>query len=118
MIRLSFVVKLLVSLLLPFPLSKRVELLIDRWSQPRDLYLTIVICSLAAAVQYASSSQRNFFPCQRYLQQHPFFLDRGWDQTGSNGANLIFPQVLGIPTADGAPNASVNQWIVGIINSG
>ena len=47
-----------------------------------------------------------------------FFLDRGWDQTGSNGANLIFPQVLGIPTADGAPNASVNQWIVGIINSG
>ena len=46
------------------------------------------------------------------------FSDRGWDQTGSNGANLIFPQVLGIPTADGDPNASVNQWIVGIINSG
>ena len=112
--------KLLVSLLFPFPLRKRPELLfIDKWSQPRDLYLTIVICSLAAAVQYASSSQRSFFSCQRYLQQHPFFfLDRGWDQTGSNGANLIFPQVLGIPTADGAPNASVNQWIVGIINSG
>jgi hypothetical protein len=46
------------------------------------------------------------------------FSDRGWDQTGSNGANLIFPQVLGIPTTAGSPNANVNQWIVGIINSG
>jgi sugar porter (SP) family MFS transporter len=65
-----------------------------KWSQPRDLYLTIVICSLAAAVQ-------------------------GWDQTGSNGANLIFPGVLNISTTDPDPNvASVNQWIVGVINSG
>jgi sugar porter (SP) family MFS transporter len=63
-----------------------------KWSQPRDLYLTVIICSLAAAVQ-------------------------GWDQTGSNGANLLFPQALSIPTDNGAPNASVNQWIVGVINS-
>ena len=44
---------------------------------------------------------------------------RGWDQTGSNGANLSFPQVFHIdtdPTKD--PHASRNQWIVGIINSG
>ncbi|KAF8808916.1 sugar transporter [Phlegmacium glaucopus] len=63
-----------------------------KWSQPRDLYLTVVICSLAAAVQ-------------------------GWDQTGTNGANLSFPQVFGIPTEDGNPNVARNQWIVGVINS-
>ncbi|KAF8808914.1 sugar transporter [Phlegmacium glaucopus] len=63
-----------------------------KWSQPRDLYLTVIICSLAAAVQ-------------------------GWDQTGSNGANLSFPQVFGITSEDGNPNAARNQWIVGVINS-
>ena len=25
---------------------------LDRWSQPRDLYMTVIVCSLAAAVQY------------------------------------------------------------------
>ncbi|KAF9484498.1 hypothetical protein BDN70DRAFT_872527 [Pholiota conissans] len=64
-----------------------------KWNQPRDLYLTVVLCSIAAAVQ-------------------------GWDQTGSNGANLSFPQEFGIDFSNGGPNASVNQWIVGVINSG
>ncbi|KAH9475509.1 Arabinose-proton symporter [Psilocybe cubensis] len=64
-----------------------------RWSQPRDLYLTVIICSLAAAVQ-------------------------GWDQTGSNGANLSFPDALGISQDPANPRASINEWIVGVINSG
>ncbi|GLB43015.1 putative major facilitator superfamily, sugar transporter (TC 2.A.1.1) family protein [Lyophyllum shimeji] len=64
-----------------------------KWSQPRDLYLTVIICSLAAAVQ-------------------------GWDQTGSNGANLSFPIEFGISDAAGTPNAAQHQWIVGLINSG
>jgi len=64
-----------------------------KWSQPRDMYLTVIICSIAAAVQ-------------------------GWDQEGSNGANLSFPQVFGIDDSAGAPNAATNQWIVGLINSG
>ncbi|KDR71828.1 hypothetical protein GALMADRAFT_253598 [Galerina marginata CBS 339.88] len=64
-----------------------------RWSQPKSLYLTIIICSLAAAVQ-------------------------GWDQTGSNGANLSFPQALGISSEPGDPNAQKNEWIVGVINAG
>ena len=42
-----------------------------RWTQTRTLYLTIITCSIGAAVQ-------------------------GWDQTGSNGANLSFPQAFGI----------------------
>ncbi|KAK1229185.1 hypothetical protein PQX77_007757 [Marasmius sp. AFHP31] len=63
-----------------------------KWSQPRDLYYTVVLCSLAAAVQ-------------------------GWDQTGSNGANLSFPQEFGIPFGPGIPNSERNEWIVGIVNS-
>ncbi|KAF9064148.1 hypothetical protein BDP27DRAFT_1334024 [Rhodocollybia butyracea] len=64
-----------------------------KWSQPRDLYMTVIICSIAAAVQ-------------------------GWDQEGSNGANLSFPLALGIDDTPSAPNASANQWLVGLINSG
>jgi hypothetical protein len=39
-----------------------------RWRHPLSLYFTIIVCSIGAAVQ-------------------------GWDQTGSNGANLSFPTV-------------------------
>ena len=69
-----------------------------RWRHPRILYFTIILNSIAAAIQ-------------------------GWDQTGSNGANLGFPQYFGIPTdatfKNGAvnPEAAKNQWIVGFINS-
>ncbi|KAG6860461.1 hypothetical protein C0995_010815 [Termitomyces sp. Mi166 len=64
-----------------------------KWSQPRDLYVTVIVCSLAAAVQ-------------------------GWDQTGSNGANLSFPDEFGISITPGTPNAANHEWIVGLINSG
>jgi sugar porter (SP) family MFS transporter len=64
-----------------------------KWSQPWDLYKTVIICSLAAAVQ-------------------------GWDQTGSNGANLSFPIDLNINDADSDPNHIRNQWLVGLVNSG
>ncbi|KAJ8605257.1 hypothetical protein MRB53_041513 [Persea americana] len=43
-----------------------------RWKHPWALYYTIVLNSVAAAVQ-------------------------GWDQEGSNGANLSWPQQFGIP---------------------
>ncbi len=56
---------------------------------------------------------------------------RGWDQTGSNGANLSFPLAFDIWEADtfpdndprgrgGQPNpdAQTNQWLVGVINAG
>ncbi|CAK5278309.1 unnamed protein product, partial [Mycena citricolor] len=53
----------------------------------------VILCSIAAAVQ-------------------------GWDQTGSNGANLSFPEEFGISTMDADPaKASRNQWIVGVINA-
>ena len=56
---------------------------------------------------------------------------RGWDQTGSNGANLSFPLAFNIWEGDvfpdndprgraGQPNpdAQTNQWLVGVINAG
>ncbi|KAF2034614.1 sugar transporter-like protein [Setomelanomma holmii] len=73
---------------------------LHKWRQPKILYFTIILCSIGAAVQ-------------------------GWDQTGSNGANLSFPDALGIPVSDDLPNnggpnpnASRNQWLQGLINAG
>lgn len=43
---------------------------------------------------------------------------RGWDQTGSNGANLSFPKEFGINFGPGIANSSSNEWIVGLINAG
>ncbi|KAJ5103628.1 hypothetical protein N7532_004157 [Penicillium argentinense] len=61
---------------------------LHKWRQPKALYFTIILCSIGAAVQ-------------------------GWDQTGSNGANLSFPDAFGIPES-----ASVrNQWLVGVVNA-
>jgi len=54
--------------------------------------VTIILCSVGAATQ-------------------------GWDQTGSNGANLSFPREFGIPTDAGAPNAARNSWLVGVVNA-
>ena len=67
-----------------------------RWRHPKMLYFTIVLNSIAAAVQ-------------------------GWDQTGSNGANLSFPVAFGIPDSgpvcEAAGNCDNNSWLVGFINS-
>jgi len=72
---------------------------LHKWRQPRSLYFTVILCSVGAAVQ-------------------------GWDQTGSNGANLSWPQAFGIPDSHG-PEGPVpgvdyayNSWIVGVVNAG
>ena len=69
----------------------------NRWRQPKILYFTIILNSIAAAIQ-------------------------GWDQTGSNGANLSFPMAFGIDEGPEGPCAADgtcegNQWLVGFINS-
>ncbi|RQM08062.1 hypothetical protein DH86_00001405 [Scytalidium sp. 3C] len=66
--------------------SLRDEVL-HKWRHPRTLYLTIVLCSIGAAVQ-------------------------GWDQTGSNGANLSFPQVFGI-----GGKSDHDTLLLGLVNS-
>ncbi|KAF2825043.1 hypothetical protein CC86DRAFT_468286 [Ophiobolus disseminans] len=67
-----------------------------RWKHPKSLYLTILLNSISAAIQ-------------------------GWDQTGSNGANLSFPQAFGIADIGAeciaAGTCERNSWIIGAINS-
>ncbi|KAK3683880.1 hypothetical protein B0T22DRAFT_483688 [Podospora appendiculata] len=58
-----------------------------KWRVPRRLYLTIITCSIGAAVQ-------------------------GWDQTGSNGANLSFPTAFGIGS-----KSDHDVYLLGLINS-
>lgn len=66
---------------------------VHKWRQPRAMYLTVILCSVGAAVQ-------------------------GWDQTGSNGANLSFPVEFGIPDDDPtAPDYNRNLWLVGLVNA-
>ncbi|KAJ5165345.1 uncharacterized protein N7500_007175 [Penicillium coprophilum] len=67
-----------------------------RWKHPFALYYTIILNSISAAIQ-------------------------GWDQTGSNGANLTFDVQFGIPNnSPRCPDPETckrNQWIVGFINA-
>ncbi|CAG7554751.1 unnamed protein product [Fusarium equiseti] len=58
-----------------------------RWALPRRLILTISVCSIGAAVQ-------------------------GWDQTGSNGANIFFPKVFGIGS-----ESTRDKLLVGLVNA-
>ncbi|BEJ11812.1 hypothetical protein CspHIS471_0202720 [Cutaneotrichosporon sp. HIS471] len=61
------------------------------WRQPRALIVSVVVCALGAATQ-------------------------GWDQTGSNGANLSFPLEFGIGAAEGQPGWQADEWTVGLVN--
>ena len=67
-----------------------------RWHHPKMLYFVIALNSVGAAIQ-------------------------GWDQTGSNGANLSFPQEFGIADTGAscrvAGTCEKNSWIIGAINA-
>jgi hypothetical protein len=63
--------------------------ILHKWRLPWKLYLTIVTCSIGAAVQ-------------------------GWDQTGSNGATIFFPDYYGIgskSTKDTIVSSRVNHQV-------
>ncbi|KAK4215005.1 hypothetical protein QBC37DRAFT_420063 [Rhypophila decipiens] len=60
---------------------------LHKWRVPKALYMTIITCSIGAAVQ-------------------------GWDQTGSNGANLSFPKALGIGS-----DSQRDIYLVGLVNA-
>lgn len=72
---------------------------LHKWRQPWALYFTVILCSIGAAVQ-------------------------GWDQTGSNGANLSWPIYFNVPdtppTSGPEPGVDYdrNSWIVGVVNAG
>lgn len=76
----------MVESLLP---EERAALVYERdhkWHGPKMLWYSIGLCAVGAATQ-------------------------GWDQTGSNGANLTFHEALGIN------GKGRDEWIVGLINS-
>lgn len=58
-----------------------------KWHGPKMLWYSIGLCAIGAATQ-------------------------GWDQTGSNGANLSFPQEFGLDKM-----GERGEWIIGLINS-
>ncbi|KAK7028776.1 facilitated glucose transporter [Favolaschia claudopus] len=57
-----------------------------KWAGPFQMWYSIILCAVGAATQ-------------------------GWDQTGSNGANLSFPEEFGIA------GTGRDEWIVGVVNS-
>ncbi|KAK4162379.1 putative polyol transporter 1 [Cladorrhinum sp. PSN259] len=59
-----------------------------KWRMPMRLFLTIATCSIGAAVQ-------------------------GWDQTGTNGANIFFPKVYGIDDS-----STRSRLLLGLVNAG
>lgn len=64
-----------------------------KWHGPFMLWYSITLCAIGAATQ-------------------------GWDQTGSNGANLSFPQAFGLyDETTKAVRAGKDEWIVGVINA-
>lgn len=69
--------------------QERAALIYERdhkWHGPKMLWYSISLCAVGAATQ-------------------------GWDQTGSNGANLSFPEEFGIA------GTGRDEWIVGLINA-
>jgi hypothetical protein len=58
-----------------------------KWHGPVMLWYSIGLCAVGAATQ-------------------------GWDQTGSNGANLSFPKEFGIDSG-----SQHDEWIVGLVNA-
>jgi len=60
-----------------------------KWEQPLRLYLLVICCSVAAAVQ-------------------------GMDETVINGAQLFYPPQFGIPQSGVADR---NSWLLGLVNS-
>nr|POF12771.1 putative polyol transporter 3 [Quercus suber] len=62
------------------------------WRQPKALRMTIITLCVAAIVQ-------------------------GWNQTGTNGANLNWPQQLGLDHITGCDVTGKDAWIFSIVNA-
>ncbi|GAA6032039.1 hypothetical protein JCM8097_003399 [Rhodosporidiobolus ruineniae] len=61
-----------------------------RWNHPRTMYLLIICCSMAAALQ-------------------------GMDESVTNGANLFWAPQFGLDTSKTAPNHDKNEWLLGLV---
>ena len=88
-----------------------------KWSQPKLLYLVIVLCSICAAVQgmgmsYLSrlcrSHSINSRDCRICLIAELYL-----DETVVNGAQIFYSQQFGISNK----NCSRDSWLLGLVNS-
>ncbi|KAJ7845162.1 hypothetical protein B0H14DRAFT_2186687, partial [Mycena olivaceomarginata] len=66
--------------------SPRSSMREHKWHGPFTMWYSIILCAVGAAMQ-------------------------GWDQTGSNGVNLSFPEEFGIV------GMGTDEWIVSTVNS-
>lgn len=82
-----------------------------KWSQPFAMYYTVILCSIGAAV---SDAQPNLHISRSLIASQV----QGWDQEGSNGANLSWPEQFGVADTAGTPNAAAHSWLIGLVNSG
>lgn len=76
----------------------------SRWSQPKILYLVIVLCSTCAAVQGMGES--------RSIQSHTTISNLNLDETVVNGAQLFYTVQFGIGGKD-----QRSTWLTGLCNS-
>jgi len=108
--------------------ADREALLIERtkrWHHPKMLYFTIILNSIAAAIQ-------GWDQTGMLTAENNFAVSRTeYSCTGSNGANLSFPDAFGIPDTDDTTCVKLgtctpcsqlgtcekNSWIIGFINS-
>ncbi|RFU33303.1 hypothetical protein B7463_g3020, partial [Scytalidium lignicola] len=85
-----------------------------RWKHPRTLYFTIILNSIAAAIQ-------GWDQTGRLSSYHTLKTSQLIFYTGSNGANLTFAIILGIndsgPECTAAGTCARNSWLIGFINS-
>jgi hypothetical protein len=100
-------------------LSKEIA---KKWSQPRLLYLVIVLCSTCAAVQgmgesrpFQSSNHDVMFsaPVMEVIRLRCFWLTIFADETVVNGGQRFYSQQFGISDK----NSSRDSWLVGLVNS-
>lgn len=84
------------------------------------MFYTVILCSIGAAVQGWDqvSAFLALFPPVDHEVSTPL-TSAPELQTGTNGANLSFPQEFGIGPVEGDPAQSdKNEWILGVVNAG
>jgi MFS family permease len=78
----------------------------NKWSQPKLLYLVIILCSTCAAVQGMGEGSPYFFLPGTYI-------DKLLDETVVNGAQIFYTKQFGI----GDKTSDRDSWLTGLVNS-
>ncbi|KAL8290001.1 hypothetical protein RQP46_002940 [Phenoliferia psychrophenolica] len=91
----------------------------NKWSHPRTLSVfsnSESVAGVAGVALGLGTDSLSLFSLTILLSSLGACV-QGWDQTGSNGANLSFPVAFGISDAKTDPNYATNVWLVGLVNA-